>query len=39
METLLTHAINGFNAMPPRGTCAACSDEEIQAAIDHMLAN
>jgi cytochrome c5 len=39
METLLSHAINGFNAMPPRGTCAACSDEEIQAAIDHMLAN
>ncbi|MBP0049453.1 cytochrome c5 family protein [Marinobacterium sp. AK62] len=39
METLLSHAINGFNAMPPRGTCADCSDDEIQAAIDHMLAN
>lgn len=39
METLMSHAINGFNAMPPRGTCADCSDEEIQAAVDHMLAN
>jgi len=39
METLLTHAINGFNAMPPRGTCSSCSDEEIQATIDYMLAN
>lgn len=39
METLLSNAINGINAMPPRGTCADCSDDEIQAAIDHMLAN
>lgn len=39
METLMSHAINGFNAMPPRGTCADCSDEDIQAAVDHMLAN
>ncbi|MBA4502966.1 cytochrome c5 family protein [Marinobacterium sp. 3-1745] len=39
METLLSHAINGFNAMPPRGTCNDCSDEEIQASIDHMLSN
>nr|WP_081579191.1 cytochrome c5 family protein [Gayadomonas joobiniege] len=36
METLLKHAINGFNAMPPKGTCGDCSDEEIQAAIDYM---
>ncbi|SMR77635.1 c-type cytochrome [Marinobacterium sediminicola] len=37
METLLSHAINGFNAMPPRGTCSDCSDEEIEAAVNHML--
>ncbi|WP_105199317.1 MULTISPECIES: c-type cytochrome [unclassified Pseudoalteromonas] len=35
-DTLLNHAINGFNAMPPRGTCMDCSDDEIQAAIDFM---
>jgi cytochrome c5 len=30
------NAINGINAMPPRGTCADCSDDEIKAAIEHM---
>lgn len=37
METLTTHAINGFNGMPAKGTCMDCSDEEIVAAIEHML--
>ncbi|SIO23402.1 cytochrome c5 family protein [Salinivibrio sp. ES.052] len=37
METLTKHAINGFNAMPAKGTCMDCSDDEIVAAIDHML--
>lgn len=37
-ETVLKHAINGLNAMPPRGTCANCSDEDLQAAIDYMTA-
>lgn len=37
MDTLLTHALNGFNAMPAKGTCTDCSDEEIQAAIEYML--
>lgn len=38
-DTLNKHAIEGFNAMPARGTCMDCSDDEIVAAIDHMLAN
>ncbi|PVZ70460.1 c-type cytochrome [Pelagibaculum spongiae] len=37
LETLTTNAINGINAMPPRGTCADCSDDEILAAIEHMV--
>ncbi|HNC69020.1 MAG TPA: c-type cytochrome [Pseudomonadales bacterium] len=37
-ETVLKHAVNGLNAMPPKGTCAACSEQELQAAIDHMTA-
>jgi len=37
METLTKHAINGFNAMPAKGTCMDCSDDEIVAAIEHML--
>lgn len=39
LETLYTHAISGFNAMPPKGMCAACSDDEIRAAVDHMVEN
>ncbi len=38
MDTLYTHAINGFNAMPAKGLCFDCSDEEINAAVDHMVA-
>jgi cytochrome c5 len=37
IDTLLKNAINGINAMPPRGTCADCSDDEIKAAIEHMI--
>ncbi|MGY0076265.1 MULTISPECIES: c-type cytochrome [Vibrio] len=36
-DVLKDHAINGFNAMPPRGTCMDCSDDEIVAAIEHMI--
>lgn len=37
METVLKHAVDGFNAMPPKGTCSDCSEDEIQAAIDFMI--
>lgn len=36
-ETLINHAINGFNAMPAKGGCISCSDEEIAAAVKLML--
>lgn len=35
-ETVLKHAIHGLNAMPPKGTCANCSDEELLATIHFM---
>ena len=34
---LAKHAIEGFNAMPAKGTCMDCSDEEIVAAINYMI--
>lgn len=34
---LVKSAIAGINAMPPRGTCATCTDDQIKAAIQHML--
>jgi len=37
VDGLLHSAINGLRAMPPRGTCAACSDDELKAAIEFML--
>jgi len=34
---LVEHAIKGFNAMPAKGTCADCSDEEITATVQFLL--
>jgi cytochrome c5 len=36
-DTLLQHALNGFNAMPPRGGRMDLSDEQVSAAVDYML--
>ena len=36
LDGLLAKAISGINAMPPKGTCADCSDDELKAAIKHM---
>ncbi|MGP8308024.1 c-type cytochrome [Vibrio sp. YIC-376] len=35
-DVLLKHALEGFNAMPAKGTCMDCSDDEILAAINHL---
>ncbi|HHL45612.1 MAG TPA: cytochrome c5 family protein, partial [Gammaproteobacteria bacterium] len=37
MDTMLEVAIKGRNAMPPRGTCGNCSDDELKAAIEYMV--
>ncbi|RDV23971.1 cytochrome c5 family protein [Alteromonas aestuariivivens] len=37
LDGLWQNALNGFNAMPPRGTCGNCSDDEIKAAIEYMI--
>lgn len=36
LDAVIANALNGFNAMPPRGACAACSDDEIKAAVEFM---
>lgn len=37
MDVLFTHAIKGYNRMPAKGTCVACTDEEIEAAVIYMV--
>jgi cytochrome c5 len=37
IDTLLANAIKGFNAMPPRGICSNCSDEELRHTILYMI--
>lgn len=37
MQTLVKNAITGIGAMPPKGGCFNCSDEEITAAVEYMV--
>lgn len=35
-EVLMKHIKEGFNAMPPKGTCMDCTDEEFQKLLEKM---
>ena len=37
VEELYLNTVEGMGEMPPRGACADCSDEEIEAIVDFML--
>jgi cytochrome c5 len=37
METLVSHAINGFNAMPAKGGRMDLSDEQVRASVEYMV--
>lgn len=39
LDTLTANAISGINAMPPKGTCASCSDDDIEKTIQYMIDN
>ena len=36
LDGILAKAITGINAMPPKGTCTSCSDEDLKGAIEKM---
>ena len=37
MDELMQTTLNGINAMPPKGTCMNCSDDELAGAVTYML--
>ena len=37
-DTLYHNAIYGYNAMPAKGMCSTCTDDEIKQAVDYMIA-
>jgi cytochrome c5 len=36
-DTLLKNATDGLRAMPPKGACAACTEDDLKAAIEYMV--
>lgn len=37
VDTLLKHALGGFNMMPPKGGCADCSEAEIKSVVEYFV--
>ena len=37
MEVVMANVINGLNAMPARGLCASCSDDDLKSLVDYMI--
>jgi cytochrome c5 len=36
-DALFLSVKNGLNAMPPKGTCMSCSEDELRAAVEYMV--
>jgi cytochrome c5 len=36
LDAIITNAINGINAMPPRGMCATCTDEQLGEVVEFL---
>jgi cytochrome c5 len=36
-DALLLSVTNGLKAMPPKGTCMSCSEDELRAAVEYMV--
>jgi cytochrome c5 len=37
MDTLMNSVMNGKNAMPPKGTCMDCSEEDLRMTVEYMV--
>ena len=38
MEAVMNNVINGFNAMPAKGMCMDCSESDLRAIVEYMIA-
>ena len=38
MDAVMANVINGDNTMPPKGLCFDCTDEDLRAIVDYMIA-
>jgi cytochrome c5 len=36
-DAMLSSVVNGLNAMPPKGACMSCSDDDLSAAVAYMV--
>lgn len=39
IDQVYANAINGFNAMPAKGLCMSCSDDDVKSVVDYILEN
>ena len=37
MDAMMANATTGKNAMPPKGTCMSCSDDDLKAVVEYMV--
>ena len=39
MDAVVANAINGLNTMPPKGLCFDCTDDDLRALVEYMVAS
>ena len=37
VDAMVANSIKGKGAMPPKGACASCSDDDLKAAVEYMV--
>ena len=37
MDAVMANVITGINAMPPKGLCMSCSDDDLMALVNYMV--
>ena len=37
MEAVMVNVVNGVNAMPPKGLCMTCSDDDLRTLVSYMI--